>query len=850
MSWTDDIRCLFCDGKLPLYRKITDGQFCSAAHRKAYWQEHERLAVERLHQTHDSLRAYRPPGAIEAILGHQAPADASVDAEDPFGSRFAVPESVETQAGYEPEVHSWLQPEPQAASEDEVHSWLQPELQGVLEPELQGHSQLEIQGAAEPEMQGPPEVQEKEPESIHGDAGAEFRVPPSADFVHTRLEMRPDLWSSAAIADPVEYEMGPEPVLAEQDAGSVERQPEPAGPSATFTADQISAAEPADSFLGNAFLREALLKYVAPLEAPTAQAAQSLALAPCPQEGELQRLLEESEAREAEEAVAAEDAKVPGLQKKYAMSRPAARDRGSAQKREAAPLSAKTAASACEIPSLPVPLLNAEPAPGTLLRTAPSQGDRAARWRGTPAGNLRALENVPRASEALQFDLTVPALRPRLRLARGTRYVVQTRSSAAPVAEPAPAVFPPGTPDIALPQRNAAIAAASRPRKAANVPVQSKSLSKATRPSRRPGQSPTPDPALPEAAVPVPEAAGLLPLKFAPGAAKPAAHPFTGPLSYGLIPQPPHTELMHPVSKLEPLDEKPISDAMPPPPAEAGATPPDTLHKAHIWTHAADFLRHAPRDLKTLVFAIPILLGLALHPSLPKVRVTAPPSANGIPRTVEHAINEQLVSVRQTMADRAGVALEEDFRTGLDSWASRNDATAEWSFDATGFVRPGPLALYRPSLGLTDYQFQFLGMIDQKALSWVVRAADFENYYVIKLTVLKPGPLPTVGITRYAVVNGRADSRVDTLAPLDARPDMLYRVRMDVQGNQYVLTIQGQIVDVWSESRLQHGGVGFFSARGEESRIRWVQVTHQYDMLGRLCAYLAPYNILSTNGSW
>ncbi len=48
---------------------------------------------------------------------------------------------------------------------------------------------------------------------------------------------------------------------------------------------------------------------------------------------------------------------------------------------------------------------------------------------------------------------------------------------------------------------------------------------------------------------------------------------------------------------------------------------------------------------------------------------------------------------------------------------------------------------------------------------------------------------------------------------------------------------------------LQHGGIGFFSARGEESRVRWVQVTHQYDMLGRLCAYLAPYNIPAGDGS-
>src|ERR1019366_6406386 len=59
MSWSDDTRCLYCEGRLPLYRKITHGQFCSSAHRKSYWQEHERLAVERLHQTPSSLRSYR-----------------------------------------------------------------------------------------------------------------------------------------------------------------------------------------------------------------------------------------------------------------------------------------------------------------------------------------------------------------------------------------------------------------------------------------------------------------------------------------------------------------------------------------------------------------------------------------------------------------------------------------------------------------------------------------------------------------------------------------------------------------------------------------------------------------------
>ena len=67
MSWSDDMRCLYCDGKLPLYRKIASGQFCSAGHRRQYWKEQERLAVERLSQTHDSLRAYRPEGAATAL---------------------------------------------------------------------------------------------------------------------------------------------------------------------------------------------------------------------------------------------------------------------------------------------------------------------------------------------------------------------------------------------------------------------------------------------------------------------------------------------------------------------------------------------------------------------------------------------------------------------------------------------------------------------------------------------------------------------------------------------------------------------------------------------------------------
>jgi hypothetical protein len=197
----------------------------------------------------------------------------------------------------------------------------------------------------------------------------------------------------------------------------------------------------------------------------------------------------------------------------------------------------------------------------------------------------------------------------------------------------------------------------------------------------------------------------------------------------------------------------------------------------------------------------------------------------------------------KAVLDRAAIALDDDFRTGLGQWGGPGKATATWSFDQAGFVRPKRIALYQPSAGLIDYDMQFLGVIDKKALSWVVRASDFKNYYVVKLVVDKQGPLPIIGVTRYAVVNGKARKPTHTIAPVNARADTLYHVQLNVHGDFFTLRVQDFLVDSWSEPRLQHGGVGFFSARGEASSVGWIRVTHQFDILGRLCAALESLRI-------
>jgi hypothetical protein len=171
---------------------------------------------------------------------------------------------------------------------------------------------------------------------------------------------------------------------------------------------------------------------------------------------------------------------------------------------------------------------------------------------------------------------------------------------------------------------------------------------------------------------------------------------------------------------------------------------------------------------------------------------------------------------------------------GHDGWGK------SWSFDPTGFARTGSLALYSPSVGLNDYRFEFLGQIEKKALSWVVRAADLENYQVVRLELSGSGPVPRGVVVRYPVIDGRKGSVTRTDLPMAVTTDTVYRVAMEIHGADHTLMVQGQVVDSWTEKRLKHGGIGFFSAAGERARLRWVGVWHQYDALGRLCAYLVP----------
>ena len=195
--------------------------------------------------------------------------------------------------------------------------------------------------------------------------------------------------------------------------------------------------------------------------------------------------------------------------------------------------------------------------------------------------------------------------------------------------------------------------------------------------------------------------------------------------------------------------------------------------------------------------------------------------------------------IRLTIQRRAVVEVGDNFHAGLASWDGKNFAKT-WAYDKEGFIRPGRLALYKPSHDMTDYKMEFLTQIERKSVGWVFRAADDQNYYAMKLAVTEPGPRPLVALVRYAVIDGKKESHGETPVQVMMHNNRPYRVEVDVKGNQFLTSIEGQLVDTWSDDRLKSGGVGFFSEGSEKARLYWMKITKNSDFLGKLCSMLVP----------
>jgi hypothetical protein len=161
------------------------------------------------------------------------------------------------------------------------------------------------------------------------------------------------------------------------------------------------------------------------------------------------------------------------------------------------------------------------------------------------------------------------------------------------------------------------------------------------------------------------------------------------------------------------------------------------------------------------------------------------------------------------------------------------------------------LALFHPSLAYADYRLEFFGQIENKGMGWVVRAHDQQNFYAMKFNVVEPGLRPILSMVHYPVVGGKQGHKTEVPLSIMVHNNTAYHVAVQVKGNRFVTSIEGQEVDTWTDDTLASGGVGFFSEAGERARLYWMKVSRNDDWLGRMCAFLSGNSVEeSTETVW
>jgi hypothetical protein len=208
-----------------------------------------------------------------------------------------------------------------------------------------------------------------------------------------------------------------------------------------------------------------------------------------------------------------------------------------------------------------------------------------------------------------------------------------------------------------------------------------------------------------------------------------------------------------------------------------------------------------------------------------------------------------LARVKQKIAERAAVEVADTFRGGMQAWGgTATTMAAGWSKHPDGYMRTGELALFSPSKDFKDYRLEFYGQIESKSMGWAVRARDKQNYQAMKFTVVEPGLRPIIAMVHYPVVGGKRGHRVETPLSVMVHNHRPYHVTVDVRGNHFTTSIEGEEVDSFTDDTLASGGIGFFSEAGEKARLYWTKVSKNQDWLGRMGAYLSADGSRRTAG--
>jgi hypothetical protein len=142
----------------------------------------------------------------------------------------------------------------------------------------------------------------------------------------------------------------------------------------------------------------------------------------------------------------------------------------------------------------------------------------------------------------------------------------------------------------------------------------------------------------------------------------------------------------------------------------------------------------------------------------------------------------------------------------------------------TGAKQARQLVLYRPSFGATDGRLEFTWKVSDRALAWIFRAKDTDNYYAMAIKALRPGPSPALSVEHFTVYQGIESPHASKVLILSENNPAL-QIRMDVSGATFKLYLEGNAADYWTDNRMGAGALGFLEQPGQPADVEQVKMS-------------------------
>lgn len=239
-----------------------------------------------------------------------------------------------------------------------------------------------------------------------------------------------------------------------------------------------------------------------------------------------------------------------------------------------------------------------------------------------------------------------------------------------------------------------------------------------------------------------------------------------------------------------------------------------------------------------------LLVAMLMLPGTKNAPGTAFPPTASPTASDQGFLSRTTGTIGSFVRDRAPITLHHDFRSGLNEWVTvalsnttKVDDPHDWKTPASpSIVAPGSLRLWSRSTTMRNYQMEFEGQIERKSLSWAFRATNPANYYAAQIQITRPGPQPNADLVHYVMLNGREWDRIQLPLPLTLERGTEYRVRVSVQDDHFITSLNGQVISSWSDHRLTRGGIGFFADSDDQQQLSWVSISERDSFMGRMLA--------------